>query len=100
MTTDANSAVQLLQQYWWLPWLLNIVQWLLSGVVSSMDMPDATSGTAYRFTFKFLNWMLANPWRAKAASQPSLADQVIAQKTTTTKETVVSVPPADPEKDK
>lgn len=96
---QSSPFVQLMQQYWYVPWVLNIAQILLGGIVSSMDMPTTTDTRGYRFTFKLLNWLASNPWRAKAASSPSLADDVIAQKTTTTKTTVVAVP-AEPDKDK
>lgn len=98
MTEQSGPFVQLMQQWWWIPWVLSIGQWLMSGVVSSMDMPDQNSSAGYRFAFKFMNYIVANPFRAKAASQPSLSDDVISQKTTTTKQTVVSVPSTDPDK--
>lgn len=88
-----------LSEHWWIPYVMMGLQYMLSAIVSSMDMPTTTDSRNYRFWFKLLNYFAANPLRAKAASNPSLADDVIAQKTTTTKTTLVAVP-ADPEKEK
>lgn len=57
-----NSLAELLANP--LVWKVVVAYWIFSAAVGALDTPDASSGKAYKFAFRFLHALAGNVNRA------------------------------------